>query len=384
MTTWSKKTNGVLIGVVGLTGFCPAAVADFGWSESTSFSLDLLPVMPSAFGSSDSVSFSLDLLTMPSMTGWAESATFVLDTTDPPPCIGVADCCDLDGNGVRDDPCLWCECVANACVFVNKDAPSDMGGAFGDCPSDTFCNVHDANLALQCFAGLAACEDMNVDAGGPFGACAPDGFCNVHDRNHALTCFSGENPCSCSGGPAPEYGPVIVDHATLTLAPSRWTAQPGETVEIRVFIDKEAVSGQLSAVSRSRRVEPALQSYQLHLGVSGGRRGRLELIDITIEDRRDFIFDGADGVFDAYNVGNGQMLAGLDAGSVTNVAHAYLATFTYRASADAAGAFVVDVLHDEAVGDQTFLVAPAAGKIAVSGSRPAVVGVGGEPSASRR
>ncbi len=258
-----------------------------------------------------------------------------------PGCASASDCGDTDGGGVTDNVCTWWECNANACNGVVKAEPSDMGGEFGACEADGFCNVHDRNHALNCFSGTNACETVNIDAGGAFGVCPPDGFCNIHDANHALTCFGGMNPCSCPGGPTPEYRPVVVDYAGLTLAPSRRTARPGETVEVRVFINEPLT---------------ALQSYQLHVGTSGGRRGRLDLIDIAIEDRKDFAFDASPDVFDAYNVANSQMLAGLDAGSMAMTERAYLATFTYRVSPNAVGTFVVDVLHDEPNQDQTFLV----------------------------
>ncbi len=294
-------------------------------------------------------------------------------------CWAAEDCCDvLPQDGVRDDVCTWCYCgFEGNCSLHPTVFASDMGGAFGTCKTDGFCDVHDRNHALSCFSGTNLCESINIDAGGAFGACPPDGFCNIHDANHALTCFSGTNACSC--GPAPELSaePIVVGRAALRVATDARSVAAGGLVTVRVMLDAEAVG-------RSRRVEPALQSYQLHLDVSGGRRGRLDLVDIAIEERDDFVFEGSAGVFDAYNVGNGQMLAGLDAGSVTAAAHTYLATFTYRVSPDAVGVFVVDVLHDESAGDQTFLIAPFAEKIAVSETKPAVITVIRSPSASLR
>ncbi len=287
----------------------------------------------------------------------------------------VGNCCDTDVNGTTDDVCIWCEFASGSCGEVAKIVPADLGGAFGACGIDGFCNVHDRNHALSCFGGTGACESINVDAGGAFGACAPDGFCNVHDANHALTCFAGTNTCVCGPSPEQPAEPHVVGSAPLRVAADVSSVLPGDLVTVRVMLDTEADSRQLSAVSRAMRVEPALQSYQLHLDVSGGRRGRLDLIDIAIEDRGDFVFDGSTGAFDAYNVNNGQMLAGLDTGSVRTVAPAYLATFTYRASPDAAGTFVVDVLYDEARGDQTFLVSSFNGRIDVKTTAPAVIAI---------
>lgn len=71
------------------------------------------------------------------------------------------------------------------------------------------------------------------------------------------------------------------------------------------------------------------------------------------------------------------MLAGLEAGDVEFLPNAksYLATFTYRASQDATGEFMVDILHDESAGNQTFLVSDFADKLEISGTRPTVVHV---------
>jgi hypothetical protein len=56
---------------------------------------------------------------------------------------------------------------------------------------------------------------------------------------------------------------------------------------------------------------------------------------------------------------------------------AYLATFVFRASADAGGTFIVDLLHDDTdPAQRTFLFpTPASGKIAIDSVTPAVVTV---------
>ncbi len=285
-------------------------------------------------------------------------------------CADAADCGDLDGNAVTDDVCTWHHCDAGTCSEVAKAVPADMGGSFGACDIDGFCNVHDRNHALNCFSGTSACDELNVDAGGAFGACLPDGFCNIHDANHALTCFAGTNPCACGPSPEQPAEPYIVGSASLRVATDARSVDPGDLVTVRILLDADAVS-------RLHWSKPALQSYQLHLDVSGGRRGWLDLIDITIEDRGDFIFDDSAGVFDAYNVWSGQMLAGLDAGYVALLPDAYLATFTYRVSPDAVGTFVIDVAHDETDGNQTFLVGrEQTDKIEITGTHPAVITVG--------
>lgn len=179
-------------------------------------------------------------------------------------CLNAADCCDVDGSGIRDSACTWCACEANTCNEVGIIF-ADMGGAFGACPSDGFANLFDRNHALTCFAGTNTCESINMDAGGPFGACAPDGFCNIHDAVHALRAFAGTNSCTCSGGDmvtpqtaggeAPE---TEQETASLSVVPEHATIGPGQNVSVRVFISNSL---------------DMLQGYQLHLGVSGGTAG---------------------------------------------------------------------------------------------------------------
>ncbi len=121
---------------------------------------------------------------------------------------------------------------------------------------------------------------------------------------------------------------------------------------------------------------PDMQGYQLHLGVSGGQSGQLDLVAVSIEPRGDFVFNGVADRDDAFNVATGQMLSLLELGGVATRANAYLATFTYRVSAEALGDFVIDVLHDASLEHQTFLVASDAGRIEVNPVTPGVVQTG--------
>ncbi len=282
----------------------------------------------------------------------------------------AAECADVDGNNITDSVCRWWDCSVDVCVEIPKGVPSDLGGAFGACPADAFCNIHDRNHALTCFAGLNSCATINIDAGGAFGACLVDGFCNIHDANHALSCFAGTNLCTCPPSPAPETGPRVVGQASLRAVSTSRSALPGELVQVQILVDNPL---------------DALQSYQLHTVASGGRRGQLELVDIEVDDRMDFVFAGFLSTFDAFNVAKGQMLSGLDFDHVATADDAYLATFTYRASPDAVGTFVVDILHDESAGDQTFLVgANSRDKIEVTKTNPAVIVVSSGPARSIR
>jgi hypothetical protein len=298
--------------------------------------------------------------------GPAGGGTFDLDSgywvalaDDVLSCAGAADCADLDGNGARDDNCVWWDCADTVCEDTPLAQFADMGGAFGACPPEGFANIHDKNHALSCFAGTNTCDPINIDAGGAFGSCTQDGFCNIHDANHALSAFAGTTTCSCPSGPMPEMEPEVRDAATLRLQQrmgERDRTRDG-TIAVDVFIDGPV---------------DALRSYQLDIHVSGGRSGELKLVDVRIDERKDAVFAERTDAFDAFNVDNGQMLAGLDDVDGTTVKNgAYLATFVYEATKDATGEFVIDLAVD--ADGQTFLVAPANGVVEVEKTEPAVV-----------
>jgi hypothetical protein len=274
--------------------------------------------------------------------------------TDVVSCVGTSDCADLDGNNVRDDNCVWWDCSDTLCEATPLAQFADMGGAFGACRPEGAANIHDRNHALRCFSGTNPCDSINIDAGGAFGACAQDGVCDIHDANHALSVFAGNTTCSCPSGPMPELSHEVWGDATLRLAAHR--ANRDGMIEVDAFIDGPV---------------DALRSYQLDVSVTGGRAGTLELVDIRIDERRHAVFSATDA-FDAFNVSNGQVLAGLNADDGISIRDSgYLATFVYKATKDADGKFVIDI----AVGEegQTFLVAPEDGVIEVEKTNPAVI-----------
>ncbi len=257
------------------------------------------------------------------------------------PCVSTEDCADVDDNGIRDDACLWWACNAGLCESTDI-VFADMGGQFGACPPDGAADGNDRFLALTCFAGQGwqngECEPdppnaTNLDAGGPFGSCDPDGVCDGNDAFAALNAFSGESSCTCplDGAPMPEVEqPVVTGTATIELRPTRKQLRPGETIAIEAYLTTPLDD---------------LRGYQLHLGSAGGTRGHLDLVDISIDRRHDAVFADL-APWAAFNVGTQQMVAGLDTAGVRTKSRAYLATFTYRASRDAAGPFRVELLAD--------------------------------------
>jgi hypothetical protein len=296
-----------------------------------------------------------------------------------PPCSIAADCADANGNGIRDNNCVWSSCDGDTCSGINI-VFADMGGSFGACQPDGTADANDRFHALNCFSNVNTtgtpgypCEDSppqayNVDAGGSFGDCDPDGVCDGNDAFHAVNAFQGSTTCSCSGPmPTAPQPPTVVAEASIRLQAHRPVVRPGETVEVDVFL-----------------VDPVadLRGYQLHAGVRGGDAGTLELVDIVAHDRKDEVFAGlAD--WQAFNIQTRQMVAGLDGAGVETQPSAYLTTFVFEASPDAGGTFTIDLLHDDTDPRQrTFLFTTAPGaKIAVQAAQPAVVTV--QPKRSR-
>jgi hypothetical protein len=269
-------------------------------------------------------------------------------------CDTAADCCDTDGNGIRDDACLWCACGA-ACTILDLPTFADMGGSFGDCNVDGFTNIHDRNLALACFADTTSCDKLNIDAGGDFGDCEPDGFCNLHDANHALLTFNGTSTCTCGPSPdAPDMTTPTVGATGLVLV-ARKNRNQRSTFEVDILTTAPLAG---------------LQSYQLHIETSGGTAGALAISDLVVTRRKDAALP-PQYTFSAANLETQQVLAGIDFESVVVEPRAYLATIVLEASPDAAGDFVVDVRHDRQA--HTALVDRFVHRIALTHTQPAII-----------
>jgi hypothetical protein len=308
-----------------------------------------------------------------------ENGNLVPDECEVTGCDVLADCADTDGDNIRDDNCTWWACAAEECMATAIPF-ADMGGMSGACEPDGTADANDRFHALNCFsdqntAGAAGypCEDsppvaFNVDAGGPFGACSPDGVCDGNDAFHALNAFSGNTACGCPAGPAPSApgSRRAAEKVRLTLIPRQGVVRRGELFEVEAFLD-----GPLND----------LRGYQLHVAAEGGRSGRLELVDITVEERRDRAFAGLDA-WTAFNARTGQMVAGLDQAGVATREDAYLATLTFRAAKAAEGEFTINLLYgDPPDNRRTFLFpTPAGGRIEILGVTPAVVEVTGGKS----
>ncbi len=276
-------------------------------------------------------------------------------------CLHVGHCADLDGDLVRDDGCLWWECDEGQCHSITVPW-GDMVSQHGGCHPDGAADGNDRFAALNCFAnqGYGWSEDegypcephpnyppvaLNVDTAGAFGSCQPDGVCDGNDAFGAMNAFAGETTCSCPTGPVPQ-GPAVPDivgRAGLALRGSRPVIEPGAVLDVEVWLTSPVAD---------------LRGYQLHLGTSGGRSGSLELVDISLPGDSDSSpqrtrrpvrdrahLDVFPKEWQAFSLQTHQVVVGRDSAGV-DVEQGLLATFTYRVSDDAAGAFTVDVLHD--------------------------------------
>lgn len=121
-------------------------------------------------------------------------------------------------------------------------------------------------------------------------------------------------------------GTIPVGSAML-LVPSRTVVQPGEAVNVDVF---------LSNVQD-------LRTYQVTLMTRGGDAGTLTREDVALNSTRtDFVFSGMQKV-DAVDRNGGRVGAVLFGGGVNVGDPAYIGSYTFRASADATGLFRIGV-----------------------------------------
>jgi len=286
------------------------------------------------------------------------------------PCTTLSDCADLDGNGVRDNGCVWWACDAGTCASM-EIAFADMGGFAGDCAPDGTADINDRFHVLNCFAnqnttgdGEYPCElappvAFNVDSAGLDTPCVPDGVCDGNDAFAVIDAFDGTSPCSCGGGPMPHVPITVVGKVTLDVRPRQVHVQPGDWLDVDVFLG--------SAVEQ-------LVGYQLHLRSVGSRSGRLELVDMRLDPDKRSVF-GIETPWMAFNRDRAQMLAGYDGAGIRAAAGAYLGTFHYRVPADASGTIVLELVVERGL-SAVFLADPA--KRVFVDSRPASIHVAGE------
>ncbi len=119
----------------------------------------------------------------------------------------------------------------------------------------------------------------------------------------------------------------------IFLSPSDSSVEPGQSVEIEVFI--EEVIG--------------LRLFEIVLEVDGGVRGSLHLTAVTVDEfRPDFVFAGISNLICLPDPNNWRITCTPLSGECVDVdgAPAYMGTYTLTATIDAAGTFNAAILDE--------------------------------------
>jgi hypothetical protein len=287
------------------------------------------------------------------------------------PSGSIAECGDVDGDGIRDDACAWWACEEGLCVSMTRTVQEDIGGPNGECPLDGVCDGNDWFHALNCFSNTNTmgqvgypCEEntpsaINVDSASLGRPCVIDGVCDANDAFAALDCFAMVASCPC-GGPAPESPdaelPPPSGAANLILRSN--PDSPKGQVWIDVFMDADA---------------DVLRAYQLVPVVSGGARGQLSLVDMFIDEHRsDYLFMEV-AATPVFNLHSGKMF-NLAHGPIAAFDQAYLVTLQYVLSDDADGQFSIDIDRGrDGRGAQTQIIRSRSSYLDVVQVTPAIV-----------
>jgi hypothetical protein len=241
-------------------------------------------------------------------------------------------CCPPGANSLNDDDCdpfcgnavceageevdciADCTCVEDAdCndfyVCTNDTCESGVCAYtpgiydYGDVTHDTVTNLFDVFCVLEAIGGdYRNCTLLDVD----IHPCSGDGAANLFDAFAVLDAIGGIDACCSGGAPAPatmRMPPEVyaaVNEPWLSLVPSKMTIEPGELVTV------DMVAGNV----------PALGAYALSIEVTAGRGGQLELLE-TADSARVLKRDAK--------------------------GRTHLGTYTFRASVDAEGPFLLTV-----------------------------------------
>ena len=307
-------------------------------------------------------------------------ATAIIDTAPAPHCFDYTNC-------PRCNVCYREDCIYDDGLEVN--VCTQLFNYYGDIDANTTVGLFDVYRILDCFAGdfsKVSFEDCDIQP------CAGDGAVGLGDLFAVLDAFAGVDPCCCCDPPMPtdpecEYGvppacppcgacclpddtclnsmtqaecegaphngtfmgggsncalvdcttvpaPSIADRASISsretvretasikLMPSQRTAHAGDIIDVDVYV---------TGVSNMR-------GYEAAVTVDGGRRGHLTLVDVSIDDRKDYALGSLENV-KAIDARGRFAAAVFDRSGVATVGWAYLGTFSFEVSADAVGAF---------------------------------------------
>jgi hypothetical protein len=219
-------------------------------------------------------------------------------------------CADVDD--------ILCMVAAFAGTFEGGCTPrsADMEPACGQPDGDI--DVDDLMALVEAYAAIPyPCPDA-CGTGSPLGPCsgeAPEGP------------SAPEAPEGPSGPEGPEgpMGPGGSGPATINLTASPTSIKPNQTVSVQAFLTSGTTT----------------RAFQVAVQVSGGTSGSLVLETVTINDTQtNYLFYGLNDL-PATDVAGARLAATLFSGSVPAALQKYMGTFTFRASPDANGTFIV-------------------------------------------
>jgi len=294
----------------------------------------------------------------------------------------------------------WADCVSNLNDYCTGNWAACPNGD-GDCPPGQTCvrqwgppngytNFDEVTAGVMAFQRVPGTSwphvtVMDIHGDELFGeessaaASPPNYVINMTDVQFVVLAFVGRpypfyDPADCpdtgvsglgGGGSMPEgeimgggmYGPLT--SAGFSLVPSTDLVHPNEAVDVEVFTDSVENLG----------------AYQVTVEVTGGTVGSLQLEAVAIDTgRQDYVFSGASASTGTSLVGASLGAVLMNPGGWVFEGPAYLGTFTYRASADAAGVFTVSVRPELA----SFLNDAAGSVIEAGTEATALVGCGVE------
>ena len=150
-------------------------------------------------------------------------------------------------------------------------------------------------------------------------------------------------------------GPVVPAGAVIQLVPTR---QADGSYQVEVYL--EGASG--------------LRTYQVKLQTSGGRSGQLVREAVSIDTgRADYVFADQDVVQAADQTGG--RIGGTLYGGAVDAARAYLGTYLFRPTSDAAGVFQISVMGNR----DSFLADASSGEVPFNKGAGATITVGPSP-----
>ncbi|MEK6676107.1 MAG: hypothetical protein AABZ47_10695, partial [Planctomycetota bacterium] len=223
---------------------------------------------------------------------------------------------------------IWGDTFDTGNGVVDVDDLGCVIFGFADVFAPPYCTRQSADL-LPCEQpdGVIGLEDLlallDAFAGNPYTDTCPD---PCSGENLMMAPGGGESSGMSSEGEGGQgAGGMGMSTATISAVGNKSSMKPNSVLTVNVFVDSPI----------------ALRGYQVALDVSGGSAGTLSLESLVVTDTRtDFVFYTLSDV-PAIDNGNARVASALFSGTANGTPAKYLATYTYRASSDAHGMFVI-------------------------------------------